>query len=505
MAGYYRRFIKDFSKLSLPLTSLTKKGAKFVWSDKCEASFLKLKELLSNAPILVIPEGNQDFVIYTDASRTSLGAVLMQRERVVAYASRQLKPVETRYATHDLELAAIVFALKIWRHYLLGEKFILYTDHKSLKYLFSQKDLNLRQQRWLEFLAAYDLDILYTPGKGNRVVDALSRKHQAVVSMMISEWKDLSFLADCEIRDPISSLCSSLVLCSLEAHPSLLNRIGEAQKRDPEIAQLIQSCRDSGGTSILGDFNLDSFGNLRKFNRLVVPNDDDLRRSVLEDCHNSKFSIHPGGTKMYADMKRLYYWDGMKRDIANFVRRCVTCQLVKAEHQRPGGLLQLLYIPVWEWDQISMDFIDGLPRSRSGHDSLWVIVDRLTKSAHFLPVRSTRTVPLLAKLYVKEIVKLHGIPTSIVSDHDPLFTSGFWKALQKALGTQLSFSTAYHPQSDGQTERVNQILEDLLRACVLDFGGIWEDHIPLVEFSYNNSFQSSIGMAPFEALYGRPC
>lgn len=137
---------------------------------------------------------------------------------------------------------------------------------------------------------------------------------------------------------------------------------------------------------------------------------------------------------MYADMKRLYYWDGMKRDITNFVKHCVTCQLIKAEHQRPGGLLQPLDIPVWKWDQISMDFIDGLPRSRSDHDSLWVIVDRLTKSAHFLPVRSTRTVPLLAKLYVKEIVKLHGIPTSIVSDRDPLFTSGFWKALQKSFG-----------------------------------------------------------------------
>ena len=162
----------------------------------------------------------------------------MQRERVIAYASRQLKPAETRYATHDLELAAIVFALRIWRHYLLGEKFILYTDHKSLKYLFSQKELNLRQQRWLEFLAPYDLDILYTPGKGNRVADALSRKQQSVVSMMISEWNNLEILSTCEIRDRVSDLCSSLVLCSLEAHPSLLDRILEAQGLDPELALL---------------------------------------------------------------------------------------------------------------------------------------------------------------------------------------------------------------------------------------------------------------------------
>lgn len=195
----------------------------------------------------------------------------------------------------------------------------------------------------------------------------------------------------------------------------------------------------------------------------------------------------------------------MKFDIANFVKRCMTCQLVKAEHQRPNRLLQPLDIPIWKWDQISMDFIDGLPRSCAGHDSLWVIVDRLTKSAYFIPVRSNRTVPLSAKLFIKEIIKLHGVPTSIVSDRDLLFTSGFWKSLQKAVGAKLNFSTAYHPQSDGQTERVNQTLEDFLRAYVFDFGGSWKDHISLVEFSYNNSFQSSIGMAPFEALYERPC
>lgn len=212
----------------MPHASLTKKGVKYIWSDKCEDSFQKLKEILSNAPILVIPEGNQDFIVYTNASPVGLGAVLMERERVIAYFSRQLKPAEARYATHDLENAAIVFALKIWRRYLLGEKFVLYIDHKYLKYLFSQKELNLRQQRWLEFLASYDLDILYTPGKGNRVADALSQKLQAVVSMMISEWNDLKILSTCEIRDRESNLCSSLALCSLEAHPSLLDRILEA-------------------------------------------------------------------------------------------------------------------------------------------------------------------------------------------------------------------------------------------------------------------------------------
>ena len=183
--------------------------------------------------------------------------------------------------------------------------------------------------------------------------------------MMISEWNVLATLSACEIRDLESDLCSSLVLCSLEAHPSLLDRILEAQKHDPELAYLSQSCRDRNIDS-LKDFEIDARSGIRAFGRLIVPNICDLRNYILQDSHRSKFTIHPGSSKMYADMKRLYYWDGMKSDIANFIKRCMTCQLVKAEHQRPGGLLQPLDIPVWKWDQISMDFIGGLPHSRFG-------------------------------------------------------------------------------------------------------------------------------------------
>ena len=185
LAGYYRKFIQGFFKIAAQLTQLTKKNQAFVWDGVCENAFKSLKEKLTHAPVLVIPKGNEEMTVYTDACGTGLGAVLMQGGRVVAYASRQLKPHERRYPTHDLELAAIVFALKMWRHYLLGERFELFTDHKSLKYLFSQKDLNLRQQRWLEFLASYDFDIAYTPGKGNAVADALSRRHASLGAMFL--------------------------------------------------------------------------------------------------------------------------------------------------------------------------------------------------------------------------------------------------------------------------------------------------------------------------------
>ena len=195
----------------------------------------------------------------------------------------------------------------------------------------------------------------------------------------------------------------------------------------------------------------------------------------------------------------------MKRDIAEYVSRCLACQQIKAEHQGPAGKLQPLPIPEWKWDKITMDFISGLPRTKKGNDAIWVIVDRLTKSAHFLPIKVTFSLERLAKLYIDEIVSRHGIPISIVSDRDPRFTSRFWPSLQKALGTKLKFSTAFHPQTDGQSERTIQTLEDMLRACVMDFAGSWDEHLPLMEFAYNNSYHSSIGMPPYEALYGRKC
>ena len=503
LAGYYRRFIEKFSIIASPMTKLTRKNVKFLWTEDCERAFQELKERLTTAPVLVIPVSGGGLVVFTDACGTGLGCVLNQFGKVVAYASRQLKPHERRYPTHDLELAAVVFALKIWRHYLLGERFELYTDHKSLKYLFSQKELNLRQQRWIEFLSSYDFEIQYTPGKGNVVADALSRKHSVLASLMVREWRDLESLVSFEIQQTRDS--DTVCLASLSIQPSLLARIGEQQRNDPLLRKRLEDLVIDLVDECPTQWSIDAEGRLRYGGRLCVPDVPELKKEILDESHRSRFTIHPGGTKMYRDLKRSFWWDGMKRDVGEYVARCFTCQQVKAEHQRPSGLLQPLEIPTWKWESISMDFVDGLPRSRRGNESIWVIVDRLTKAAHFIPISVHRTADSLARLYIREVVRLHGVPTSIISDRDSLFVSEFWDSFQKALGSKLDLSTAYHPQTDGQTERVNQVLEDMLRACILDFGGSWEDHLPLVEFSYNNSYHSSIGMAPFEALYGRPC
>ncbi|KAA0043132.1 ty3-gypsy retrotransposon protein [Cucumis melo var. makuwa] len=341
--------------------ALTLHSSSFVWSKACEDSFQSLKQKLVTAPVLTVPDGSGSFVIYSDASKKSLGCVLMQQGKVVAYASRQLKSHEQNYPTHDLELAVV-------------------------------KELNMRQQRWLELVKDYDCEILYHPGKANVVADALSRKRG-------------------------------------------LTEAGQAVK-----------------------FSISSDGGLLFERRLCVPSDSAVKTELLSEAHSSPFSMDPGSTKMYQNLKR-----------------------VKAPRQKPAGLLQLLSVPEWKWENVSMDFITGLSRTLRGFTVIWVVVDRLTKSAHFILGKSTYTASKWAQLYMSEIVRLHGVPVSIVFDRDARFTSKFWKGLQTAMGTRLDFNTTFHPQTDGQTERLNQVLEDMLR------------------------FSGYIDIAPFEALYGKCC
>ena len=253
------------------------------------------------------------------------------------------------------------------------------------------------------------------------------------------------------------------------------------------------------------DFSVKEDRSLYFQNRLFMPADNELKKKLLCEAHNTVITMHPGGNKIYQDLKQYYWWRGMKRDVTEYVSKCLTCQQVKAEHQVASGLLNPISVPHWKWDNIVMDFVLGLPLTQRKHDNVWVIVDRLTKSAHFIPVRINYSMDRLAELYVDEIVRLHGVPLSIVSDRDPQFTSGFWKELELALGTRHNFSTTFHPQTNGQSERLIQVLEDMLRGCVMEFTGSWDRYIPLIEFAYNNSYQSSIGMAPYEALYGRRC
>ncbi|GJX82065.1 putative reverse transcriptase domain-containing protein [Tanacetum coccineum] len=371
------------------MTKLTQKGVKFNWGDKQEATFQLLKQKLCSVPILALPEGSEDFVVYCDASHKGLGDVLMQRDKVISYASRQLKINEKNYTTHDLELGSVVFSLKLWRYYLYSTKCMVFTDHKSLQHILNQKELNMRQRHCLK-----------------------TKEHQErdVGGMLVENSKD----------------------------PEKFR----TEKLEP---------RTDGTLCFNGRSWLPCYG--------------DLRTVIMLESHKSKYSIHPGSDKMYRNITKLYWWPNIKANIATYVSKCLTCAKVKAEHQRPSGLLVQPDIPQWKWDNITMDFITNLPKSSQGYDTIWVIVDRLTKSAIFVPMREI----------------------------DPL---------EKWSRGMESMSQSF---TDGQSERTIQTLKDMLCTCAIDFGKGWVNHLPLVEFSYNNSYHASIKVAPFEALYGRKC
>ncbi|GKD23896.1 putative nucleotidyltransferase, ribonuclease H [Tanacetum coccineum] len=308
LAGYYRRFIEGFSKIAKPLTKLTQKNKSYIWGEEQESAFQLLKQKLCEAPILALPEGNDNFVVYCDASLQGLGAVLMQREKVIAYASRQLKPHEENYTTHDLELGAVIFALKIWRHYLYGTKCTVFTDHKSLQHILRQKELNMRQRRWLELLADYDCEICYHPGKANVVADALSRKKQ---------------IKPLRVRALI-----------LTVHPKLPSQILEAQNE----ALKEENVKNENLRGMDKSFEIRPDGTRCIKNRSWLPLFGGLRDLIMHESHKSKYSIHPGSDKMYHDLKKLYWWPNMKAIIAEYVGKCLTCSRVKAECQKPSGL-----------------------------------------------------------------------------------------------------------------------------------------------------------------------
>jgi len=486
--GYYRRFIHMFSEIAQPISSLLSKGVPFIWGEPQQQAFEALKLAVSREPTLILPDPSKPYVVTTDASGFAVGAVLQQDHghglQPIAYLSKKMLPAERNYPVHEQELLAIVVSLRAWRHYLHGSHFhiVVKTDHKSLQYFKTQPHLSARQTRWLDLLAEFDFHIEYMEGKDNVVADGLSRRpdHKEQVQQGIEACQSA------EGTDVPSILASIPMLSdSTELRKSII----DAYQHDEACLSLLK--KPSEGYQVVEGLLMTAANQVR------IPDDASIRSRLLLECHDIPISGHLGTSKTMERVSRSFYWPGMHADVRRYVSTCLTCQANKPSTQLPMGKLQPLPIPERPWQVVTMDLITQLPRTKNGHDAIVVFVDKLTKMAHYVATRTEVDAPSLARLFFQEIVRHHGLPESIISDRDPRFTSIFWKALWGQLGTTLAISTAYHPQTDGQTERQNRTLEEMLRAYVGPRQDDWDECLVAAEIAYNNSVQASTGETPY--------
>ncbi|KAJ9515361.1 hypothetical protein QJQ45_006622 [Haematococcus lacustris] len=501
LANFYRRFVKNFADIAAPLTALTQadghdKQGKVAWGPAQQSAFEALKTALTSAPVLIAPDPAQSYTLRCDASGIGIGAVLSQgkgpAERVVAYHSRKLLPAERNYPTHEQELLSMVEALKVWRHYLLGVHFTLLTDNWANKHLQSQPNLDSRRQaRWMEVLQDYNCSIDHIPGKHNMVADALSRRPDYQVYTQTLELHALT----------TTGTSAQGHETQVSFAPHILQKIGETASADAQYQRYhAAALAGKARQFIIRDNQLYHTG--RGSVKLYIPVGP-LRTDLLCEAHDIPISGHLGRDKTYARLSRLYFWPRMAASVHDYVRTCLACQRNKSNTQRPIGLLQSLPVPQHRWEHVSLDLITQLPNTTAGHDAIAVFVDKLTKMIHAVPTTTTVTASTLARLFFDNVFRLHGLPKVIVSDRDPRFTSIFWQELFKLTGTHLNMSTANHPQTDGQTERANRTLEDMLRNFVSPHHDDWDQHLTAAEFAYNASVQASTGYSPFRLNSGQ--
>lgn len=501
LAGYYRKFVMNFSTIAAPLTSLLKSDNPFVWSEEQQKAFDALKQAITKAPVLILPNPSLPYTVTTDASGIGVGATLSQDHgnglQPIAFLSKKLLPAERNYAVHEQETLAIVIALREWRHYLHGAKFTVVTDHHSLKYLQSQPLLSSRQARWMELLSTFDFDIEYQAGKLNTVADALSRRadYERIIA------------SDSRSDHHGNNLRLNAVNTSSGSSTSICDAIKRAYLGDVLAMEIINNGnRDSAESKMVLDmYSYSTNSGLihhKKTGRVYVPNDKHIKETILYECHDAPLSGHVGIARTTELVKRTYIWDKMDAEIKQYVRSCLRCQLNKSTNQVPAGLLQPLPVPLQPWHTITMDLIVSLPVTRVGYDAILVVVDKLTKMSIFIPTHTTVTAEKLSELVFNNVVRYHGVPSIIVSDRDSKFTSKFWRSLWGQLGTKLALSTSFHPQTDGQTERMNRTLEDMLRSYVSYNQDDWDECLVHAEIACNNAVQSSSGFSPFYLNHG---
>lgn len=463
-ANFYRRFVRNFSTVAAPLTALTSTAVKFVWTTAAEEAFQELKGRFTSAPILIQPDPNRQFIVEVDASEVGVGAVLSQRSakdnriHPCAYFSHRLSPAEQNYDVGNRELLAVKLALEEWRQWLEGapQPFLVWTDHKNLQYISTAKRLNPRQARWSLFFSRFNFTLSYRPGHKNVKPDALSRQ----------------FATSKRAPDSNTILPSHCILGAVQFDVESAVRAAQAGEAGPSDCPT---------------------------NCLYVPNS--VRSQVMQWGHYTKLSCHPGPGRTEKFIGRRFWWPSMKEDITKFVQTCPVCTQNKTSTQRPAGLLQPLLVPHRPWSHISLDFVTGLPPS-DGNTTILTVVDRFSKSVHFIPAPGLPSAKETANLMIQHVFRIHGLPVEVVSDRGPQFTSAFWKAFCKLLGASVCLSSGFHPQSNGQTERANQLLETVLRCMASQNPSSWSQQLPWAEYAINSHVSSATGRSPFESSLG---
>jgi hypothetical protein len=529
-ANFYRRFIPDYSEKSLELTALLKKDRPFVWTPEAQKSFDTLKATFTRLEYGILRYYNPSLpsMLETDASDYAIGACISQRDpetqrlHPIAYYSRKMTPAECNYEIYDKEMLAIVEAFREFRVYLEGSphQITVLTDHKNLEYFTTTKTLNRRQARWSEALGSFDFLITYRPGVSNTKADPLSRR--TVDPRSGSPLSERCLLAPGPEPD---QLLLAANLSSARAHSPCPDTEPRSENppasfSSPAFEEKLRRCyeQDSSTARVLKDlsegiykenFSTNPTGLLLFRNRLYLPNNNALRVMALRIVHDSPIGGHQGITKTLELLHRHCFFPRMSRFVAEYVNTCDMCQRIKSAKHKPYGLLQPLPVPNRPWESVSMDFIVKLPKSRDSlvpdnpeYDSIWVTVDRLTKQGHFVPYLEATKAPRFAKLYVKHIFPIHGFPAEWITDRGKVFIAKFTESFCKLVRITPKPSTAHHPETDGQTERLNQILEQYLRAFCDYAQDNWVELLPLAQFAYNNAFQESIKTSPFYATYG---
>lgn len=470
-AGYYRKFVRHYGIIARPLTHLLKKNVPFMWTSECDIAFETLKHSLTTAPVLALPNFQSQFVVETDASDLGIGAVLQQNGHPLAYLSKALGPRNKGLSTYEKELMAILFAVEHWRSYLQHSEFVIKTDQRCLVHLEDQRLHIPWQQRAFTKLLGLRYRLCHGKGADNGAANALSRRPHAGEDTL-----------------------NALSVC----HPDWLEGVQQGYQQDPHTVKILEDIEKiplSHTHFVLRE------GVLYYKGRVWVGHNSAMQQSLLKEGHDSAVGGHSGAPATYQRLRAIFAWPRMKIMVTEYVQACPTCLQAKPDRSCYPCFLEPLHVPTQAWQMVSLDFVEGLPQS-GRYNCILVVVDKLFKYSHFIPLSHPFSAVQVATAYVDQVYKLHSMAESLVSDRDPVFTSRFWQELFRQTGTTLRMSMPYHPETDGQTERVNQCMGTFLRCFVHSCPKKWSSWLPLAEYWYNTTWHRALRKSPFHVLYG---